>query len=100
MFIFNFTSKGSLWREEAEDKYCTNHDASNDVTNQLQCQQRCESKSNCIGISYSHKVGNTQHCYVCYDNTFASAANDFGFYRRSGITTFQKVLNKDIFISI
>ena len=57
-----------------------------DVTNQGQCQQRCESKSNCVGISYSQLVEKAHWCAVCYDDDLESSGYDFGFYRRPGIT--------------
>ena len=89
-----FFGKGPLWREEVEDQLCMeglwSFEEGIAVTNQLQCQQYCESKPNCVGMGYSYKNaqnGNTQNCFACFVDTMTPSANDFGFYRRPGIAT-------------
>lgn len=76
---------GKFWPEETEDKYCPNSQTFKDVSNQAECQDKCEAQSSCVGISYSHQdAANRTWCYVCKDDVLRGAANDFGFYRRPG----------------
>ena len=74
-----------MWPEEVKDKWCWTNIYKRDVSSQKECQQKCIEKDFCVGISYSHKVGYTMHCYVCMDDDLAYATLDFGFYRRPGI---------------
>ena len=60
---------------------CANANVKSDVKNQLQCQDLCEADIGCVGISYSYKLGMTQHCFLCKDDTLGRAKNEFGFYR-------------------
>ena len=52
-----------------------------DVSNQIQCQTKCAAISACIGVSYSHKPGNENYCYVCKSDGLTYTAT-FGFYRK------------------
>ena len=76
---------GAPWEEEVTDKYCANSNVFVDVSNQIQCQEKCEAISTCPGISYSHKAGSTHYCYVCKDDVLTTSGNDFGFYRKPDI---------------
>ena len=76
-----------LWNETSRNNHCKNRvkdpqPTPNDVTNQLECQQKCTENSKCLGISYSHKEGNSGYCYICLDQNLSPAYNGFGFYRR------------------
>ena len=64
---------------------CPNHEILNAVWTQEDCQGLCEAKSEseCVGIAFSHKTGEIL-CYLCKDDTIASAGNGYGFYRRPG----------------
>ena len=78
-----FCIGGSLWAEEATDKYCANSNVFTDVSSQIQCQGKCDAISTCPGISYSHT--STDYCYVCKDEVLSYAFADFGFYRKPGM---------------
>ena len=75
-----------MWIKAASNKGCFNHVLETSVNTQDGCQALCESKtrSECVGISYSHKIGNTDYCYLCRDDTLTSVIKEFGFYRRPG----------------
>ena len=66
------------------------------MSNQIQCQGKCEAISPCKGISYSHKAGSTNYCYVCKDDVLSNASNDFGFYRNPG--KFKLKFHRDVHI--
>ena len=76
-----------MWNKESSNKYCENNVDERSANTQIGCQALCKAKSEseCVGIAYSHKIGSTDHCYLCKDDTLRSAYNDFGFYRRPGI---------------
>ena len=48
----------------------------------MQCQEKCEESKDCVGILYSYKSGYTENCYVCWNDEFDFAFDNFGFYRR------------------
>ena len=76
---------GDIWQKETEDKYCEFHDQlTRDVTSQLECQVKCESKEGCVGIAYSHEPAHIDICFVCLDDSLSSITNQFAFYRRPG----------------
>ena len=85
IFINIYFCIGILWEKEATDTYCANSNKLTDVSNQNQCQEKCEAISTCPGISYSYKAGSTTYCYVCLNDVLSSAVNDFGFYRKPGM---------------
>ena len=70
-----------MWIKESSHKYCPNNTARTVDNNQYQCEALCEADTGCVGISYSYKVGMTQHCFLCKDDTLGRAINEFGFYR-------------------
>ena len=78
------------------DKGCLNNNAFSDVSNQIECQEKCEAISTCPGISYSYGAGSTQYCYVCIDDVLSDITNDFGFYRKPG--TFKLKFYSDVYI--
>ena len=82
---FNFQFSDS-WVEEAKDKYCKNYSKPlvTNVSNQTECQARCEADSNCVGISYSHMEEKKNFCFICNDAILSNATNNFGFYRKKG----------------
>ena len=73
-----------LWVEELPNTMCTTFTGTAPVATQQECQSNCAQDSECVGILYSYKLGSTQHCYVCKDDNFLEATNNFGFYRRPG----------------
>ena len=76
-----------VWIEETEKRYCPNHILpmnNGDVANQIECQEACYQRVDCVGISYSHKTGSTGWCYRCLDDVLEYADNGFGFYRKPG----------------
>ena len=73
------------WAVEFNHRYCPNFvkpATDHDVTSQLDCQQKCRARNNCIGIGYSHRIGYTGWCYICMDDNLNTASNDFAFYRK------------------
>ena len=66
------------------DKGCHNVDYFFDVSNQMECQAKCEAIVACPGIAYSHKIGFTHYCAVCNSNVLLNGGNNFGFYRKPG----------------
>ena len=79
--------KATLWPEVASDQCCLqNHKRLKDVTNQEQCQDQCQEDDTCIGICYSHKSTANHFCYQCLDDVVQSVGNNYGFYRRLGMT--------------
>ena len=91
-----FCLGGGLWVKEATDKYCANSNSFADVSNQIQCQGKCEAISTCEGISYGHKAGYTHYCYVCNDDVLSNHRYDFGFYRKPGM--FKLNFHRDVHI--
>ena len=77
-----------FWSKEAANTWCPNSVVDRSINTQGGCQALCEAKSRleCVGISYSHKGGSTDYCYLCNDDTTESSVNEFGFYRRPGIS--------------
>ena len=77
---------GNFWALEASDVWCPNYAMDRSVNTQGGCQALCEAKSelDCVGIVYSHKVGNTDYCYLCTNDMIEYSGNEFGFYRRPG----------------
>ena len=75
-----------MWIKAASNKGCLNHVLERSVNTQEGCQALCESRtqSECVGISYSHKIRKTDYCYLCRDDTLNSVNREFGFYRRPG----------------
>ena len=71
-----------MWVVESPNMGCYNGNRKSDIENQLHCQALCEADiARCVGILYSYKVGMTQYCYLCKDDTLGSVKNEFGFYR-------------------
>ena len=75
----------NLWSKEVADKYCPYNDWEA-VSTQGECQALCEAKSlvECIGIAYSHDIGEKKHCFLCKNDTLWDTTNGRGFYRRPG----------------
>jgi len=73
---------GDLWPEEKEDACCEQRTQYTDVTNQQECQNKCTSRSDCVGICYTYKPGHTYYCDLCFNDVYINAMNDYGFYRR------------------
>ena len=78
---------GHWWEKALSDMYCYNHVHERSVNTQGGCQALCEAKSDleCVGITYSHKVGSTDYCYLCVDDTTEYSTNEYTFYRKLGI---------------
>ena len=84
---------GYLWHKAASNKYCTNYVSESSANTQKGCQGLCEAKSEseCVGITYSHKIRFTEYCYLCKDDTLSEFGSGFGsgsefcFYRRTGM---------------
>ena len=73
-----------MWIEEIENVRCAAvMEVLSNVTDQYQCQASCEATPECVGISYSHKVGFTQYCQTCSAVLLTpDPFNGFGFYKR------------------
>ena len=67
--------------------FCIEFENAGSVNTQEACQVLCEAKdeSECVGISYSHKIGRVLSCYLCKADRLRPAGNEYGFYRRTGI---------------
>ena len=76
---------GNLWTESAKDKFCIDHTSFN-VSSQVECQHICKERSDCVGYSYSKKLGSTEYCLICKNRNLSVASNNFGFYKRQGTT--------------
>ena len=66
------------------DMYCVDGTWIGKVSNQYECQTKCESNHDCVGISYTNKPGVLSGCYVCMNADLSTASNDYGFYRKPG----------------
>ena len=75
---------GNLWIESKKDAFCINH-YSHNVSSQAECQNICIKDLECVGYSYSKKIGSTEYCLICRDIKLDTASNNFGFYERQGI---------------
>ena len=73
-----------LWIEEVPGSSCTPYIATASVGSQRECQSNCVQDSECVGIVYGHKIGNTHFCYICHSDNLNGTINNFGFYRRPG----------------
>ena len=73
-----------MWTESSANKSCANSDVRTDIVSQGGCQAICERVIECVGISYTHKFGLNNWCYLCKDDTLTTAGNEVGFYRRPG----------------
>ena len=84
--VDSYGKPGVLWSEEEADAWCPSNVIDKSINTQGECQALCEAKSGseCVGITYSHKVGTTHFCYMCTDDTTAYSMNKFAFYRRPG----------------
>ena len=72
------------WIKEAADKYCPNRDYFTDVSNKIECQDKCLSNPECVGIAYSTVPGNENICMTCKDERLVINFYGTGFYRRPG----------------
>ena len=54
------------------------------VSNQGECQDNCKANDTCVGISYSHRPGFTNHCFACTNDILTNVTNNFDFYRKPG----------------
>ena len=71
--------------KEADDHSCDIHaPIINDVTSQIECQAKCESNKDCLGIAYSHDPNHNKFCYLCIDDSLIPISNQFAFYRKPG----------------
>jgi len=70
-----------LWPEEEPGKVCDSHQQG-PYTDQLGCQEACESNNWCLGVDRTHKFEIWDSCFLCHDDKLVPAVNDFGFYRR------------------
>ena len=87
IFLINILfCKVELWQEEDMDMACVDITDFTDVSNQYECQTKCEASDVCVGITYSHQPSFTHPCWGCMNDKLSSSANDFGFYRRPGKT--------------
>ena len=75
--------KIGLWAKEAEFAYCNLNWEHSVVSNQASCQDLCEAKTSCVGISYYD-----DHCLTCGDDRLTSTKSGYGFYRRPGQSAF------------
>ena len=82
VFLISIFCNVVSWKNEATDAYCPDNLASSDVSNQYECQQKCEAADICVGITYSYKSISTHWCYVCLNDGLSNTGNEFGFYRR------------------
>ena len=73
------------WIKEAADQYCPNRNYFTDVSNKIECQDKCLSDFDCVGIAYSTALGRENHCMTCKDDRLVAAFMGVGFYRRPGI---------------
>ena len=73
-----------LWEEEIPDMYCVNQTTYTGVSNQIECQRKCETIGVCLGISYSYKIGFTHFCLVCMTDVLTTDIDYMGFYRKPG----------------
>ena len=98
-FHFQFSDS---WVEEAKDKYCKNYSKPlvTNVSNQTECQARCEADSNCVGISYSHMEEKKNFCFICNDAILSNATNNFGFYRKKGTLLIEYTFEPEFFLNI
>ena len=54
------------------------------VASQSDCEDMCLTNPSCIGISYNHRAGMNNTCFVCTTNDFAQNSFGFAFYRAPG----------------
>ena len=78
-----------MWNKTASYKYCFSYVLERSTNTLAGCQALCEAKreSECVGISYSHKIGRSDYCYLCKDDKLSSVDSEYVFYRRPGIFT-------------
>lgn len=70
--------EGFLWNKDAAGVYCENSIASDDDSNQLGCQLKCEVNNACVGIAY----GRSKRCFVCLDDDLSTSYAENDFYRK------------------
>ena len=68
-----------MWPREAKRKYCPNAERVRAVS-LVGCQNMCEKKTTCVGISYGVEIS---YCAVCFDGEF-QANSHYDFFRRPG----------------
>ena len=84
----SYFCSAELWSEESMNKYCPNLKTSEHVSNQYECQAKCEAEESCVGISYvdNDQLQSNAHsghgCFVCNDDTLVYGSGGYGFYRR------------------
>ena len=80
-----FVFRSDLWPLESFNMYCENGILQSHHWTQDQCQDLCQQRPGCVGISYSPMK---KSCYVCNDDILFPTAGDlngYGFYRNPGI---------------
>ena len=66
------------------DKVCSSNEQFSDVSNQMECQDKCRLTDSCVGIVYSDTV--QEFCITCNNEVLDDVGNNFSFYKRPGIT--------------
>ena len=82
VIIYHNVSKTVLWQKTEVTAKCDVNYDSPTASNQHHCQQLCEAKKTCIGISFGYS-GITAQCRICEDDKLASS-DIYDFYRRPG----------------
>lgn len=57
------------------------------VSNQQECQAKCDTAPQCVGISYSTAIGFESDCFLCDSTSVTKNKNQFGFYPKPIATT-------------
>ena len=87
ILIDTFISTDDLWPLEQAYTCCYWNIHYENVTNQLECQQICESRYDCTGICYSYDPELTNNCHECLNDDLYFLDDSYGIYLRPGIVT-------------
>lgn len=71
-----------MWPREAKRKYCPNAERVR-ADSLVGCQNMCEKKTTCVGISYDG-FDRPGSCRMCDDDELANGRPAYNFYRRPG----------------
>ena len=83
LHLINTILNTVLWIDKIDAGYCPNSDYF-EVPNQVGCQQLCEKKTTCTGISY----GGNASCRTCDDDKLSFNHSSYDFYKRPGKSLF------------
>ena len=85
------------WISERSKAYCGYNSTRLIEPNKLKCQNMCEARPDCIGVSNANDGPYANLCYICLDDNLLLDKYGFNFYRKPGIEYVRNKLDHKCF---